>query len=115
MASRQARFAVNDTLYPALRCRRESLKLTVDDASEVTLFDVRCWSSAGPVAQRLEQRTHNALCNRRLLCFSSTYEANGWIQLGRFGHGCGGFGLDPRLITGTRIQRCYLVGTCGVM
>jgi hypothetical protein len=56
----------------------------------------------GLVAQRLEQQTHNALCNRCLLCFSSTYEATGWVQLGRFGHGCGGFGLSNGLSFGPK-------------
>jgi len=68
----------------------------------LNLLDVRCFSSVGPVAQRLEQRTHHALCNRCLLCFSSAYEATGWVQLGGFGHDCGGFGLSNGLSFGPK-------------
>src|SRR6266481_5535920 len=46
-------------------------------------FRIKCFSSVGPVAQRLEQRTHNASASPRFLGLSITYKGDNRLERGQ--------------------------------
>jgi len=59
----------------------------------LNFFGEECYKRCGPVAQRLEQRTHNLSVGTRIAWFSITYVGVAWVEQAERSHDCVGYGV----------------------